>query len=409
MSTDAAAAADACPVNTGRDDRKSAKFLDLKPFDGSKMSRTFAFSREILRSADMKQGGGDAEHLVMDNPDHVSFFFLDGDAHRRRRASVAGYFTPKAIVTRYHPLMKRTMDEIVAELQSKGSGVLDELSFKLAAYVTLEVLGLTTGSDKDIRIARRMRTILNSNKSYDRRPIPRFIREVLLGWFYKSLHAWRALEFYKKDITPAAELRRKEPREDVISYMVKENYSMKSMIMECMTYGGAGVATTREFMVMASWQLFDHPDLKERFLNGTEEDQFAILEEILRLDPIAGFLYRRVTKDIPETTGGPLKEGDLLAINLRASNSDEAVTGACPHQLDPDRAKKMKVVGPYLSFGDGPHRCPGAQVALHETRIFLDRLLRVPGIRLVKPPQVGWNWSTQGYELRGAIVACDPA
>ena len=69
----------------------------------------------------------------------------------------------------------------------------------------------------------------------------------------------------------------------------------------------------------------------------------------------------------------------------------------------------MKVVGPYLSFGDGPHRCPGAQVALHETRIFLERLFRLPGIRLVSEPAILWNVQIQGYELRGAVVACDPA
>ena len=82
---------------------------------------------------------------------------------------------------------------------------------------------------------------------------------------------------------------------------------------------------------------------------------------------------------------------------------------ACPaHQGRDDRKSgRMKVVGPYLSFGDGPHRCPGAQVALHETRIFLDRLFRLPGIRLVSEPGITWNPYIQGYELRGAVVACD--
>jgi cytochrome P450 len=69
----------------------------------------------------------------------------------------------------------------------------------------------------------------------------------------------------------------------------------------------------------------------------------------------------------------------------------------------------MKVVGPYMSFGDGPHRCPGAQVALHETRLFLERMFRLPGIRLFSEPQISWNPFIQGYELRGAVVACNLA
>jgi cytochrome P450 len=62
-----------------------------------------------------------------------------------------------------------------------------------------------------------------------------------------------------------------------------------------------------------------------------------------------------------------------------------------------------------MSFGDGPHRCPGSQVALHESRVFLDRLLRVPGIRMQKTPDMVLSVQTQGYELRGCIVACDKA
>ena len=200
-----------------------------------------------------------------------------------------------------------------------------------------------------------------------------------------------------------------DPKDDVISYMVKENYSKKGMIMECLSYGGAGMMTTREFIVMCAWHLFEKPDLRERFLTGGEEDQFAILEEILRLEPVASLLHRRAVETAEGSQGGDMTEGEIMCINLRDANTDEAITGPCPYELDPDRAKRMKVVGPYLSFGDGPHRCPGAQVALHETRIFLDRMFRLPGIRLVSEPEVIWNPQIQGYELRGAVVACDPA
>jgi cytochrome P450 len=44
-----------------------------------------------------------------------------------------------------------------------------------------------------------------------------------------------------------------------------------------------------------------------------------------------------------------------------------------------------------MSFGDGPHRCLGAAVALHEGAIFLDHLFRVPGIRLAQMPTITSN------------------
>jgi hypothetical protein len=101
--------------------------------------------------------------------------------------------------------------------------------------------------------------------------------------------------------------------------------------------------------------------------------------------------------------------GAQFAIDMRAVNSDESVVGACPHTMDPDRAKRQNQNGTFMSFGDGAHHCPGWQVALHETRIFIDRLLRVPGIRLEREPDMRWNMSLMSYELRNAIVACERA
>jgi len=57
-----------------------------------------------------------------------------------------------------------------------------------------------------------------------------------------------------------------------------------------------------------------------------------------------------------------------------------------------------------MSFGDGPHRCPGAAVALQEAAIFLDQLLRVPGLRLEQPPTMTMNPVSTGYELRDAVI-----
>lgn len=396
------ATASACPVHQGRDDRKSGKLADanITPHAGSRVVRGFAASRDILRSAKVRQAGATAEHVDLDKPGDISFFFLDGDLHRKRRAAVAGLFAPKTIVTRHHAVMNRTMDAIVAEFQRKGSGQLDEMSWHMAVDVAADIIGLTDSKDNS-QLAQRVRAVLDS--SVERKA----------GWFNQLVFGAKMLirvgRFWKHDLSPAIEARRKEPKDDVISFMVKENYSKKGMIMEALSYGGAGMMTTREFIVMVAWHLFDKPALRERFLTGGEDDQFAILEEILRLEPVASLLHRRAAETAPGEGDAAMAEGELVCVSIREANTDEAITGACPYELDPDRAKRMKVVGPYMSFGDGPHRCPGAQVALHETRIFLDRMFRLPGIRLVQEPEITWNAYIQGYELRGAIVACDRA
>jgi cytochrome P450 len=98
--------------------------------------------------------------------------------------------------------------------------------------------------------------------------------------------------------------------------------------------------------------------------------------------------------------------GALVKIDVRATNTNSVAAGACPFQLDTDRnVLASKASASLMSFGDGPHRCPGASVALQETAIFLERLLRVPNVHLVRAPKVGWNPLISSYELRGALIA----
>lgn len=394
-----------CPVHQGRDDRKSARLAEahLTPQEGARTITAFGLARDVLRSPKVRQAGAPGsqvdEGAEIKNPGDVSFFFLDGEEHRKRRAAVAGLFAPKTIVTRHQAVMKATMDEIVRRLQARGSAVLDELSWHMAVVVAADIIGLTD-SDSTDNLANRVKAVLDSSMVVTRNPIRKalFMARMML----------RVGAFWKHDLAPAIAARRAAPRDDVISYMVRENYSKKGMIMEALSYGGAGMMTTREFIVMCAWHLFDRPELRARFLNGEESDQFAILEEILRLEPVASLVHRRAAEDV-EAKDGTVRQGEVVCVSIRDANVDEAITGPCPFELDPDRARRMKVVGPYMSFSDGPHRCPGAQVALHETRIFLDRLFRLPGIRMEKEPAISWNPHIQGYELRGCVVACDPA
>jgi cytochrome P450 len=214
------------------------------------------------------------------------------------------------------------------------------------------------------------------------------------------------LGFFVFDVKPAIRARRAEPQDDIISHLIQEGYSDKAILIECMTYAAAGMVTTREYIVVVAWHLFENDTLRARFLAGDEDDQFAILLEILRLEPIAHFLYRKSEAESPALPSGKIEPEKLYGIDLRQGNFDPESVGACPFALDPDRGKTFKGNGSYLSFGDGAHHCPGWQVALHETRIFVDTLLRVPGIRLERAPDVGWVDLLQSYELRNAIVAC---
>ncbi len=377
-----------CPFDADRDDRKSAALAaaNMEADPGARLVGGYAEAQAILRDPAMLQAGIGADQVKVGNPDQLSVFFLDGKAHKRRRSAIARFFTPKAINSRYRHTMEAVSERLIAQLRASGSARLDSISFQLAVEVAAEIIGLTESNPRGM--AERIRNTLDNGGGTYR----------LKGWRWlaaQSAAVFFAIQFLALDVVPALWARRKTRREDVISLMLDERYSIKALLIECLTYAAAGMVTTREFIVMAAWHLLERDDLRARYLEGSEEEQIVLLEEILRLEPIASVLHRRGA------------DAQLFALDIRAANTDEASTGPCPHAIDPDRHRHMKGGVAALSFGDGAHRCPGAQVALHEARLFLDRLLRVPGLRLAQAPRISWRSDLMSYELRDAVVTCD--
>ncbi|MBY4212601.1 cytochrome P450 [Rhodococcus fascians] len=104
----------------------------------------------------------------------------------------------------------------------------------------------------------------------------------------------------------------------------------------------------------------------------------AFMDELLRTEsPVQG-MFRGVTRDV-ELGGQQLKEGDVVWLSLGAANRDGKVFD------DPD-AKNMDRRGTaarLVSFGGGPHSCPGTALTRLELRIMLELLTSTfSGVRL---------------------------
>jgi len=157
---------------------------------------------------------------------------------------------------------------------------------------------------------------------------------------------------------------------------------------------------------MAAWHLLEREELRSEYLAGDEKERYGILHEILRLEPVVGRLYRRATADMVIEDGGVthhVSAGALLNLDIRAANADADVMGEAPLALCPQRELPRGVQASGLSFGDGGHRCPGAFIAMQESDIFLQKLLRLP-LEVRSAPRLGWNDLVEGYELRGFEV-----
>jgi cytochrome P450 len=365
--------------------------------DGTWHVRTFAAARKLLRGDATRQAGFKAELLEkLPQQGHAPILFLEGKAHHEQRRLTAPFFTPRAVDTRYRELMARLADDVVGEFARQGRAELSAMGMEMAVGVASEVVGLT-----DSRV-----------RGIDRR-INAFFADGLddSGGRFKRL--WQALvaqarlaRFYWLDVRPSIAARRLQPREDVISHLLSQSYRDSEILTECITYGAAGMVTTREFITVCAWHLLDDPALRQRYMAADEPQRHTLLEEVLRLEPVVGTLFRRTTADI-ELDDATIPAGARVAIDVRAVNSDPMVSGEAPLTLQPDRCPMHRAGSAVMSFGDGHHRCPGGFLAIQETDIFLMRLLQLPGLRLEKAPHVGWNDLVTGYELRSAWLRCD--
>lgn len=347
----------------------------------------YSEAKALLRDEAMRQAGFRADLIErFGNARYAPILFQHGDRHRKQRAATARFFAPRIVETQYRDVMVRETDELLGAFRRRGEARLDDLSLRLAVSVAAEVLGLTESNHR--AMSRRLERIFSINAASSAGvtiDLARFLGAQGRMW-----------QFYLFDVLPAARARRQAPREDVISHLLVQGYSPRALLTECVTYAAAGMVTTREFITMAGWHLLDRPELRQRFLAGDESGRIAILEEVLRLEPVVGTLRRRA----PDT-------GRAYAIDVRAANADEEAVGQCPYRLDPDRQRADRVPGPGLAFGDGPHRCPGASIAMLEAAVFLDKLLRVPGISLRARPTLRWNPLVTGYEVRACRITCE--
>ncbi|MEM7802257.1 MAG: cytochrome P450, partial [Chloroflexota bacterium] len=164
------------------------------------------------------------------------------------------------------------------------------------------------------------------------------------------------------------------------------------------------------FISAAALHFLRHDQMRADYLAADVEERHAMLQEILRLEPVVGELARRATKPLTLEVDGQtieIPEGDLIKMNVYGTNLDDQAFGDNPELVCPHREIPRGVHEAGMSFGDGYHRCPGAYIAIEETDIFLTRFLQMDGLRLEQEPKIKRNEVVKGYEIRQFMVHVD--
>ncbi|MFJ6658879.1 cytochrome P450 [Streptomyces sp. NPDC091377] len=384
------AVADGCPVSRGA--------------DGVWRVSGYDEARTVLRSTATVQAGLGIE-TVEKLPARIRrpVLYRDGPEHREHRRQTSRFFTPRRVHEHYRDLMVRVAEARLDQLRTARQARLSDLSFDLAIEVACAVIGLT---DSKPGIKRRLERFFPEEFG-----TPGLTSLHGIRWMVRQNTNW--LRIYFGDVRPAVRARRRERRDDLISHLLDEGCSAQEVLGECLTFAAAGMVTTREFISAAAWHLFSEPGLLAHYRSLEERGRLDLLGEILRLEPVIGRLSRRTTGplDLPGDGGGAVTvpAGERIEILVDRVNLDERTVGPGADRVRPGRPMGDGAGAPGLSFGDGPHKCPGLHVALLETDVFLSRLFALPGVRMTAPPQVGFIDGIESYELRHCTVAVDTA
>lgn len=405
------------PATSQVSDRKAVRTgevatPDVELIDGQWHVRSLRLVRAVLRAGGQTKQAGFASEVAMNavRLKRWPVLYADGAVHRAQRTKIARFFAPAVVNREYRDLVSERADHFLSIFDDGAPHDFSVITLHYSTQVASRIIGLTA-SDPD-RLARRLTAFFDQPASVLGEPPVGLARVKSLPSNAVSLAklGW----FFLKDVRPAIRQRRQAlvaaeqgataAPDDVITYLLGEGYTDLEILMECLTYGAAGMVTTREFLQMSAWHLLEKDHLRDRFLAADSDERWAILHEILRLEPVVGYLYRRTKDELRLTddsgTEHVIPAGSRLQLYVRQANTDSHDVGADGLQVCPGRELPKGVRAEVMSFGDGAHRCPGNSIAILESEIFLERLLRRE-VSVVGSPRIEWEDVVAGYAVRG--------
>ena len=357
--------------------------------------RGYAEAKELLKE-DLLQDGFAAENVLKSGLDPV--LYQHGDPHRVQRAAIAKYFSPTTVSQKHLPMMEKAADEILADLVKAKRMNLKTLTTRMAATVTAAVVGLNPTQG----MFRRIDDMLHSPPNVSKNRIQRF--------FTSTNGYLRQVRFWLFDVRPAIASRKRNPQDDVVSYMLSKGKGELAILAECVVYGAAGMATTQEFICVVLMHALENPKVREALTSPDIDVRYEALHEILRLEPVIGKIKRKALEPVSVTSDG---ETHNIPVDARIEfhvydvNADAQAVGAEPERIHPHRDLEKGAYRSLIGFGSGSHRCAGEHLAIAETDIFIRKLLSLKGLHVETGPEIKYNQTVEGYEIDNYIIAVD--
>ncbi|WP_405641568.1 cytochrome P450 [Streptomyces sp. NBC_00019] len=315
------------------------------------------FSREAVM--DQPEVTRLAPHFI---PARGAVGFLDPPDHTRLRRSVAAAFTAKG-VERIREKSRRMLDELVDELLQDGPPA--DLTATVLTPFPIAVICELMGVPAADRHGMHTWTQLILSSSHGKNVSEKARNE--MGAYFADLIG----------------LREGSTGEDVASLLGaavgRGEVTLEEAVGLAVLLQIGGEAVTNNSGQMF-YLLLTRPDLADRL--RTEPDiRPQAIDELLRYIPHRNAVgLSRIALEDVGIRGVRIRAGDAVYVSYLSANRDPSVF-PYPETIDFSRSPN-----PHVSFGFGPHYCPGGMLARLESELLVDALLdRVPGLRLAVP------------------------
>jgi cytochrome P450 len=281
--------------------------------------------------------------VMMDPPDHT-----------RYRRLVDRGFTPRR-TEELEPALRRFVVDRIETLKKAGEGdFVSAIARAVPSWVVAHYLGVP---EED---RHRFEGWTHA-----------FVQANALGQGTEVSTALRDLVAYFSDLI---ERRRREPREDLVSILLRADeegagIGIPGILGYAFVMIAGGNDTATGLLSGAAELLTRHPVERRRLLVAPPFIPNAV-EEFLRLTtPVQG-LCRVAMRDVTIDGGRTIKAGDRVLLCYAAANRDPREFGPDADELDVERH-----IVRHLAFSIGAHFCLGAAAARLQARVVLEELL----------------------------------
>ena len=344
----------------------------------SKHADVQAISRDPATYSSDQDRGGVAPlaepEVAIAGPGAKVLIAMDPPEHTRYRKLVNRGFTPrmiKALEPRIREMAVRILDRAIA----KGSC---DFVVDVAAVFPVDVIAELIGVPNEDRhkIFHWTNQSLSTADGGEADP----------EYFVAEDQARQAQIEMFMYVQKLCEMRRKEPRDDIMSELLQaeldgQKLSELELAMFFMFLSVAGNETTRNAASHGLHAFLEDPQQWDKLVQDPEGLAASATEEILRWASPVMYLRRNVTRDT-ELRGRALKAGDKVGLWYVSANRDEDVFED-PFRFDIERQPNEHVA----LGGGGPHFCLGASLARLELGVLFEELARrVPVLRPLGEP-----------------------